>query len=158
NGVSDLTSLGSASVSLTQGDRFCWACSSSDVRALQSPDQSTRHAATYYDANQIDATLSFPNAYSGNLRLYALDWDSNTRRESITINDGNGPQTKVLAADFSQGAWVTFPVNVAASGTISISVTRTAGNNAVLAGIFLGDAGAPLPAPFATAPQGDWVN
>jgi hypothetical protein len=71
------------------------------------------------------------------LHLYAIDWDSTDRRESITVNDGSGPHTVNITTDFSQGAWTSVPVTVAAGGTVTITVTRTAGINAVLSGIFL---------------------
>jgi hypothetical protein len=51
----------------------------------------------------------------------------------ITVNG----QTAVLSGDFSKGAWTSFPINVAAGGTVTIVVDRTAGLNAVLSGIFL---------------------
>jgi hypothetical protein len=77
--------------------------------------------------------LTFAKAYSGNLHLYALDWDTTARREIITVNG----QSAVLG-EFNKGAWVSFPINVAAGGTVTIIVDRTAGANAVLSGIFLG--------------------
>jgi len=36
------------------------------------------------------------------------------------------------------GAWINVPINVAAGSTVTVTVTRTAGLNAVLSGIFLG--------------------
>lgn len=134
SGAGDLASIPSATVSLAQGSRWAWSSSTSDVRALQSPDKSTREAATYYDANQLRLTLTFHAAYTGNLHLYALDWDSAARRELISV----GGQTAVLGEAFSQGAWVTFPISAAAGETVPIVVDRTAGANAVLSGIFLG--------------------
>ena len=134
---SDLKSLPNATFTLDQGGRWCWACPSGDVRALQSPDQTERRAGTYFDNNQIRAHLTFSSAYSGTLRLYAVDFDALARRESITINDGSGPRSVDITTDFGQGAWMSFPVNVASGGTINITVTRTAGLNAVLSGIFL---------------------
>jgi hypothetical protein len=98
------------------------------------PRRPTREAATYYDPNQIRLSLKFNSAYSGNLHLYALDWDSTARRELISV-DG---QTADLSSSFNQGAWVSFPISVAAGETVSIVVDRTAGANAVLSGIFLG--------------------
>jgi hypothetical protein len=154
NGSSDLGYLPSASVSLAQGKRFVWNGNSGDVRALQSPDQSTRRAATYYDENEIRVQLNFGSVYSGNLRLYAVDWDSTARRETITVNG----QTASLSSDFSQGAWVTVPINVSAGGSVTITVDRTAGANAVLSGIFLGDAGPPPTIPVSVSPQGNWVG
>ena len=61
------------------------------MQALQSPDTSTRRACAIYDANQVRLHLTFPAAYSGNLHIYVLDWDSTARRETVTINDGSGP-------------------------------------------------------------------
>jgi len=63
-----------------------------------------------------------------------VDWDSASRREVISVNG----QSVMLSSDFSQGAWVSFPVSVAAGGTVSIVVQRIAGPNAVLSGVFLG--------------------
>ena len=139
NGSSDLTSLANATVSLVQGNRYIWASSTSDVRALQSPDRSTRRAATWYEpfAGTMKLRLNFAAAYTGNLRLYAVDWDASGRRQTITVNDGSGDRTANLNTDFSQGAWATAPINVAAGGSVNISVTRTGDSNPVLSGIFL---------------------
>jgi len=138
NGGSDLTSLPQSSLVLDQGSRYLWSNGTTAVQALQSPDTATRHAACFYDANQIRLHLTFSTAYSGSIHIYALDWDSVSRRETITVNDGSGPQTANITTDFSQGAWVNVPINVAAGGTVTVSVTRTGGVNAVLSGIFLG--------------------
>jgi hypothetical protein len=138
NGGSDLASMPKATVVLDQGLRFQWSSSTTAVQALESPDTTSREAACFYDASQVRVHLSFPAAYSGTLHLYAVDWDSTVRRETITVNDGSGPQTAIISTDFSQGAWVNVPINVAANGTVTISVASTAGANAVLSGIFLG--------------------
>jgi hypothetical protein len=152
NGSSDLTSIPGGSVSLVSGSRWVWAHSTSDTRALQSPAGSGRDAATWYDPNQLSLTLTLQNAFSGNLHLYAVDWDSKGRRETITVTDPAGPQTVALNSDFSQGAWSTFAISVPAGGSVTITVTDNAGPNAVLSGIFLGDAGAP-PSQCAAQPQ-----
>jgi hypothetical protein len=121
------------SVSLAQGARYVWAANTTDPRALENAAGTSRTAATYYDPNQIVVQLSFSSAYSGNLELYALDWDSDGRRETITV----GGQTANLSSDFSQGAWVTVPISQAANSTLTITVANTAGPNAVLSGILL---------------------
>ncbi len=153
-GSEDLSDLPGASLNLVQGARYEWAPETADARALSDPTGATRNAAAYYDPNQIKLTLTFSAAYKGNLHLYALDWDSTARREIITV-DG---QSAALSAPFNDGAWVSFPVEVAAGGTVKVTVDRTAGPNAVLSGIFLGDAGPPAGPTIATAPQGDWVG
>ena len=56
----------------------------------------------------------------------------------MTIDDGSGPRTATLNSDFSQGAWISLPINVPANGTLTITIDRSAGANAVLSGLFLG--------------------
>ncbi len=147
---------------MQQGSRWVWDSSTEDPRALESPDQSTREAATYYDANEIKLRLTFAHAFTGNLHLYAVDWDSLGRRETITA----GSHTVALSSDFMPGRLgEQLPISVAAGGSVPIVVDRTAGANAVLSGgIFLGDSGA-LPVvrsaketEGASAPQGSWVG
>lgn len=154
DGANDVSDLPGDSLSVLQGSRYQWAPSTTDTRALQSPDGLTRSAATYYDPNQIKLTLSIPAGYTGNLHLYAVDWDSTTRRETITVNG----QTAELSSDFSKGAWASFAISVPVGGTVTITVDRTAGANAVLSGILLGDAGAPPNPTASSAPQGAWVG
>ncbi len=148
----DLAYMPNASLTVQQASRYDWAPNTADARALTDASGTARNAGTYYDANQIQLQLSFKEAYSGELHLYAVDWDSAGRREVISVNG----QSAVLGGDFSQGAWVGFPINVAAGGTVSITVTRLAGGNAVLSGLFLGNAGTPPGATVTSAPQGTW--
>jgi len=149
----DASYLPDASVSLEQGSRYQWVGGTTDARALTDPTGQLRNAGTYYDPNEIRVKLSFPEAYSGNLSLYAVDWDKQTRREIITVNGQS-----VALGEFGEGAWVSFPIKVAAGGTVTIVVDRTFGPNAVLSGIFLGNAGEPPARPVISAPQGSWVE
>jgi hypothetical protein len=152
--VGDLSYMPGVTVSLVQGSRYRWAANTGDARALLDPGGHTRNASVYTGVSQIRVSLSFSAAYSGNLRLYAVDWDKRGRRETITV----GGKTAVLSGDFNQGAWVSFPVSVAAGGTVTITVERTAGINAVLSGIFLGNAGTPPAMAVSKAPQGSWIG
>src|SRR6266852_4342766 len=145
-GTTDLVSMPKCSLVMDQATRFQWVAGTSGVQVLESPDTTSRNAATWYDPNQLRLHLSCPSAYTGTLHLYALDWEGAGRRETITVNDGSGPQAANISTDFSQGAWVNLPINVAAGGTVTITVIRVAGPNAVLGGIFLGG-GPPPPAP-----------
>ena len=138
NGSSDLTYLPDATLSLVEGNRWQWNPSTTDVRALESPDQLTREATCWYASSRLALQLSFSSAYSGNLELYALDWDSTSREETIDVNDGSSPQTAALTSSFNQGAWMVFPISVAPGGSVTITVQLTAGTNAVLSGIVLG--------------------
>jgi hypothetical protein len=119
---------------MAQGSRYQWSPATTDERALESPAKTTRVAATYYAPGEIVLQLGFTSAYGGNLELYAVDWDSTARREIVSV-DG---ESAVLSGEFNHGAWMSFPVSLAAGGTVSIVVDRTAGANAVLSGVFLG--------------------
>jgi hypothetical protein len=132
DGGSDVVSLTGVSVSVIKGSSYVWATGTSDVRALQNAAGTSRNAATYYDPDQIDLQLNFSSAYSGNIELYAVDWDSLGRTETITV----GSQSQGIS-DFSNGAWLTFPINQAAGSTLTISVLNTGPVNAVLSGLFL---------------------
>jgi hypothetical protein len=154
DGVQDLSDMPGVTASLAQGGRYSWATNTTETRGLQGPEGLTRSAAAYYGATQLKVNLGFSSAYSGTLHLYALDWDSTARRETITV-DG---QTATLSSSFHEGAWVSFPITVAAGETLTITVNKTAGANAVLSGIFLGGAGSPPAMTVSSAPQGSWVG
>jgi hypothetical protein len=153
DGGSDVVSMAGVSVSLIHGSRYVWATGTSDARALENAAGTSSNAATFYDPNQIDLQMSFSSAYSGNLELYAVDWDSLGRTETISV----GGQSESISG-FSQGVWLTFPINQAAGSTLTITVQNTGPVNAVLSGLFLGGGGTPPAPPGASAPQGSWVG
>ncbi len=136
------------SVSLDQGTRYRWNANTTDVRALAAPDEVTRRATIWYDPVEVQAGLTFAAPYSGTIRLYSLDWDTATRRQTVSVTTAtDGLQSVAIDASFNGGAWVEFPINVLAAETVSIAVTHDGGApHAVLSGIFLGGptAGAPL--------------
>jgi 6-phosphogluconolactonase (cycloisomerase 2 family) len=151
NGSSDLISMPNVTVNLVQGSRTQWAAGTSDTRALQAPDGSSpRNAAAYTDPNEVKVSLAFKAAYTGDLRLYAVDWDTTQREESITVSSGSTTVGSVTLAEeygaFYRGQWAVVPISVAAGASVAITVNREnfgqSNATAVLSGIFLGDAGA----------------
>ena len=157
NGSSDTTNLPGDALSLVEGSRYQWSSSTTDVRALESPDGSTREATCWYASSQLELQLSFGAAYSGNLELYALDWEPDSRSETISVNDGSLAIETAALTSFNDGAWMVFPITVASGGKVTITVQLTSGPNAVLSGIFLGG-GADTAVSSATSPQGNWVG
>lgn len=161
----DLVSFPKATVTWGSNTaRHQWSTNSTEARALQAPDQSHRRLTTAYNSNgtTLTATLTFNQAYSGNLHLYQVDGDSTARRQTITVNDGSGNRSSAITSAFNNGMWVTAPITVASSGTVTITATATAGANAVLSGIFLGGSsgstqctGSPTQG---QGVQGDWVG
>jgi len=113
----------------------CWRPGA--PQALEAPDESYRRAATYYDDTQLQVRLDFTADFSGMLHLYSVDWDTTSRRQIVTVDDGSGSQQMVLDSPFNLGAWMHFPISVTSGASVTITMDRTAGHNAVLAGIFL---------------------
>ena len=159
-GESDVSNLPNASVSLVKGSRVVWAANTADARALMSPNGLTRTAAGYYDPTELQVKLTFHEAYTGNLRLYAVDWSQGGSKENETITVGSSKASLSNNPDmgshgFSEGQWSIFPISEPAGGSLTITVTGNSWpTGALLSGIFLGD-----PPPTASsAPQRTWVN
>jgi hypothetical protein len=104
NGASEDSSyLPGVTMSLLDGSRFSWAPETSETRALEGPSGSLRNAGAFFSESEVKVRLSFAAAYSGDLHLYAVDWDSTARRESITVEDGSGSRTVPLNNNFHEG-------------------------------------------------------
>ena len=137
NKTSDVIVMPRATITLDQGRRFRWASTTTSVRALENVSQTERRAAQWLDNVSLRLHLTFNTAYSGTLRLYAVDWDGTIRRQRVYVDDGSGVQSVYLNTTFHDGAWLSFPINVAAGGTVTIRADHVAGQ-ATLSGIFLG--------------------
>jgi YD repeat-containing protein len=145
NNSSDRLRIPQVSLSIQQGTRYRWSSNTSSLRALENEVESQRRAAAWYHSTELRLRLTFSAAYSGDLHIYAIDWDSQNRRERITVNDGSTTSTVDLSGSFVDGAWVHVPINVPAGGVVTITATKTGGLTAVISGLFLGGAGAPPP-------------
>jgi subtilisin family serine protease len=144
NGTSDLIAMPSATLVLDQGRRSRWSSSTTSVRALEDPSQASRRAAQWVESGTLRLHMTFGEAYSGTVHLYAVDWDGTGRRQRVYVDDGSGEQSAVLNSSFHDGAWMHFPVSVAAAGTISIRAELISGQT-TLSGIFLGEGDLPTP-------------
>ena len=126
---------------------YTWTTSSSDPRALQVPGSSNRVAAVWYSATSFTVNVNLADGQTHYLELYFLDWDNKGRSEQVEIS--NATTGTVLATEtissFSSGDYLDWKV----SGNLVITITRLAGANAVLNGLFL-DANAPTPTPTPT--------
>ncbi len=147
--TSDLVVLPNATLTLEQGNRYLWANPTTDIRALESPDQSHRRSGAWFLDGQLKLRLDFSAAYTGTLHLYVLDWDTASRRQNVTVTDGTTTKTIALTSSYNAGAWLHYPINVPAGGLVRITADWQAGWNANIQGIFLGGSGAPATAPAA---------
>jgi subtilisin family serine protease len=147
-GTSDLVVLPNATLTLEQGARYSWASPTSDTRALRNPSTTERRATSWYDLSSLRLRLDFSAPYSGTLHIYTYDWDSTGRRQTITVTDGTTSKSiPMTTIPYDGGAWLHFPINVPAGGSVHITADYVAGYSATIAGLFLGGAGTPPPPP-----------
>ena len=126
-----------AQVALATPNTYTWAWPTTDVRATQRGLAAGRMAAQWYsDVFTIDVNLTDKLAHQ--VGLYALDFDNANRAETIDVLDGaTGTllDTRSLSA-YSQGQYLVWNL----TGHVRFRITKTAGNNATISGLFFGAA------------------
>ncbi len=141
---------------------YTWTTTSSDPRGLQVPGSSNRVAAVWYSATKFTVAMNLADGQTHNLELYFDDWDSKGRGEQVQISDastGTVLDTETISS-FTNGVYLDWKV----SGNLVITITRQAGANAVLNGVFLDSTSSPPPIATAsflkqdTTTQGSWIN
>ncbi len=153
---------------------YTWSTPSpATQQALEVPPSGTsRVAAVWYSATSFTVDVNVATGQEYNLELYLLDYDASGRAETVTLSDAN--TSAVLntqsASNFASGEYLTWTI----SGNVLITITRTAGANAVLNGLFF-DPTTPVPPPppppppppgsatasfvgSDTSTKGNWIN
>jgi hypothetical protein len=136
----DLLDVGSslpsyASVVNQNGYLYAWTTNTTDPRALELPGGTGRAAATAFQLNSFTIDLNLTDGNTHSLALYFLDWDNQGRSEQVQITNaatGAVLDTETISS-FSQGVYLKWNV----SGNVLITITRLAGPNAVLSGLFI---------------------
>ncbi len=135
---------------------YTWTTTSSDSRALQVPGSSNRVAAVWYSSTKFTVDVNLADGLTHDLELYFDDWDNKGRAETVQISDATSGavlSTQSISS-FQSGVYLDYAV----SGNIVITITRTAGANAVLNGVFLDPSSTALPVRQDTATQGTWIG
>jgi hypothetical protein len=141
---------------------YTWASSTSDVRALQEAGSTTnRIAATWFSSSSFAIDLAFNDTAQHQVAIYCLDWDSTSRAQTVNILDENNILLNSQnVTNFHNGQYLVWQL----SGHVKIQVTRTAGANAVVSGLFF-DNGVPVSvtgtAAFTTlntTTEGNWIG
>lgn len=126
-----------ATMSVTGAAGYTWAASTNNVRALQKAAPATdRIAATWYSSSSFNVNVSINPGQTRRVRLYMVDWDSTNRSQRIdVINPSTGAviDTRTVSG-FNGGQYLAWDV----AGNVTFRVTRLAGANAVLSGVFFG--------------------
>ncbi len=134
--INDAASLPSYATVTPSGQlSYTWASSTTDRRALQVPGGSGRIAATWFSTTSFTVDVDLTDGQTHDLELYFLDWDKQGRSEQVQIT--NAATGAVLStqtvSSFQSGIYLDYTI----SGNVLITITREAGTNAVLSGLFL---------------------
>ena len=112
-----------------------WAASSSDPRALQrATNPAGRIAACWHSTAPFTIDMNISDTATHQVAMYFLDWDSTTRRQTVTVLDANGTvlNTQALTSSFNAGVYLIWNV----SGHVQFRITPNGGANAVVSGLF----------------------
>ena len=122
------------SVTVTGSTPITWTASTSDPRALQkSTDPTDRVAAAWSSTTSFTITLPV-HGYAGTQTLYAVDWDRAGRSERFDLVDavtGTVLNSQTIS-NFGDGVYLSWNVR----GRVKVVVTRLAGPDAVVSGVF----------------------
>jgi len=123
-----------SAVTPTGSSDYTWADPTTDTRALQKAATTDRIAAVWYAADTFNVDFNFTDANTHRVSIYVMDWDNTGRAEHIDLIDpaNNAVLNSADVTSFGPGKYLTWDVN----GKVRLRVTRTAGNNAIIEGIF----------------------
>ena len=125
----------SAPLTVTGASTWTWEASTANVRALQRPTGDDRFAATWYSDSGFDLDLHLTDGSPHQVALYAVDFDAAGREQRIDVLDaatGVVLDTRMVGG-FGSGRYLVWTI----TGHVIFRVTRTAGANAVISGLFI---------------------
>jgi hypothetical protein len=111
-----------------------WVAGTTDVRALQTGANTSRIAACWYNYTPFSFDVNFTDGNTHQFGLYLLDWDSQSRMETIQVRDAatNALLNGQTISNFSGGLYLIWNI----SGHVKITITLVSGPNAVVSGAF----------------------
>jgi hypothetical protein len=138
-----------ATFSLQGQSNWLWAAGMTDKRALSIDGKGDRTAACWYSGGSFTLNLNFTDGQIHQVAIYVIDWDSQGRSETISVADAatnkvwdsrsipnNTPSsatyTNTTGTNSVNGTYLIWNI----SGGVKVTVTSTAGPNAVVSGIF----------------------
>ncbi|MDB6038293.1 MAG: hypothetical protein JWM99_2134 [Verrucomicrobiales bacterium] len=136
--IGDWISLpGDLTVSVQGKSDHTWAYDVSESRALQKYSSLTRLAACWYAAVSFEVDLNFTDVSDHKMAFYFLDWDQAGRQEQVEIFDSGtgGLLDRRSVTVFADGTFLKWNIH----GRVLVRITRIAGPNATLSGIFIDD-------------------
>ncbi len=132
-GASSLPSY--ATIAPSGQSTYVWSTTTTSPVALQEPGSTARVAACWYSPTSFTVDVNLTDGNTHDLELYFLDYDNKARGEQVQLSSaatGAVLDTETVSS-FTSGVYLKWAV----SGNVLITITRTAGINAVLSGLFL---------------------
>jgi hypothetical protein len=117
---------------------WTWEYSTTDARALQRINADDRTAAVWYLDGTFTVDLNFTDGQTHRTAMYFVDWDLSDRTQTVEILDaasGAVLNTQTLS-NFGSGKYLVWDFK----GAVRVRLTKVAGFNAVLSGLFFGPA------------------
>ena len=105
------------------------------VRALENLASTGRVAGRWAASTDFFVDLNFTDQAVHQVAIYCLDWNEKSRAETISVVDAttNAVLDTRSVSNFTEGVYVVWSV----TGHVKLQITKTAGNNAVISGVFL---------------------
>ncbi len=139
--------------SISGSNLYVWDGNPSSVAALLR-QSGNRIASCWYQGSTFTMDVNLTDGKTHQMALYTLDYDGQSRTQRIdVVNPSTGTvlDSRTVSA-FNRGMYLVWNV----TGKVQFKVTRTAGPNAVLSGVFFG-AGSGA-APTDTTPPSIQIN
>lgn len=128
-----------AQVGAAGSQSYTWSSTTTDPRAVQTaPGAGSRIAATLYSSSSFTLDVNLSDGQSHQVALYMVDWDSTGRAQTVQLSDGTTGavlDTQTVSG-FHNGQWLVWNI----TGHVKITITRTAGMNAVASALMFGPA------------------
>lgn len=115
--------------------QYIWADPTTSGIALQKANSATSRLAACWNASSgFGVYLNFTDGKTHRVTVYCLDWDAQSRVQTIDILDATSGQVlnSQVVSSFSSGKYLIWDL----SGYVILRVTPSAGPNAVISGLF----------------------
>jgi hypothetical protein len=119
------------------GAAFAWDNDTSDPRGLEpaAAGVTARKATCWFGDESVCCVVTPPDAQPYRVTLYVMDYDRNGRASRIELSSGEGvlATSEVAQRENAQGTYLSWSV----TGPVRVKLTKKAGFNATLSGVFI---------------------
>lgn len=126
-------------MSMARSHLYIWSPVTTDRRGLSIPaDPPRRSAGQWFSWDQFSLDLDLRGRGEElQVALYLLDWDSDARAQRLDVTDAESGVLLLSRSDehFRKGRYLLLRL----SGHVALRITKTAGANCTLSGVFLDD-------------------